>query len=101
MVWVTCAANHGPTAQKPVSQKGVSRISQEYFKVPKKATLKILRRSFEQRQVSPGRERIYFRQMFTVELDNWCPNVQIGFHLSRTGDFALISTWLVRTRIVL
>ena len=27
-------------------------------------------------QVSPGRERIYSRQMFSVELKNWCPNVQ-------------------------
>ena len=92
MVWVTCAADQGPTAKKSVSPKGVSRFSQVYFRVPKSVILKILRRSFEQRQVSPGRERIYFRQMFTVDLKNWCPNVQIRFGLSRTEDFVTIST---------
>ena len=88
----TCATNHGPTARKPVSPKGVSRISQDFFKVPKSVTLKILRSAFEHRQVSPGRERIYLRQMFTVDQKKCCPNVQIGFGLSRTGDFVTIST---------
>ena len=31
MVWDTCATNHGPTARKPVSTKGVSRFFREYF----------------------------------------------------------------------
>ena len=101
MVWVTCAASHGPTARKPVSPKGVSHISQDFFKVPKSVILKILRRAFEHPQVSPGRERIYFRQVVTVDQENKCPNVQIGFSLSRMGDFAMISTWLIRTRIIL
>ena len=35
MVWVTCTANHSPTATKTVSQKGVSRISQEFFQCDK------------------------------------------------------------------
>ena len=69
------------------------------FQVSKSVILKILRRAFEQPQVSPGRERIYFRQMFTVDPKNWCPNVQIRFHLSRTGDFAVISTWLLRPEL--
>ena len=68
--------------------------------MPKLATLKILRGAFEQRQVSPSRERTDFRQMFTVDLKNWCLNVQIGFYPSRTGNFAVISTWLLRTRII-
>ena len=95
MVWDTCAANHGPTTRKRVSPKGVSRLSQDFFKVPKSVILQILRRLFEQRQDSPGRERIYFRQMFTVDLKNWCPNVQIGFHLFPAGrlcrDFHLVT----------
>ena len=101
MVWVTCAANHSPTARKPVSQKGVSRISQDFFRVHKSVIPKNLRRSFEQRQVSPGRERMHFRQMFTVDLKKWCPNIQIGFHLSWTRDHVVISTWLLRTRIII
>ena len=101
MVWVICATNHGPTAWKPVSPKGVSRISQDFFQVPKSVILKDLRRGFEQQQVSLGRERKNFRQMFTVDLKNWCSNVQIGFHLFRLGDFAMICSWLFRTRIIL
>ena len=84
-----------------MSTKRDSRLSQDFFRVPKSVILKILRGAFEQQQVSPGRERIYFRQMFTVDLKNWFPNVQIGFHLSRTGDFVTISTWLLRTQILL
>ena len=93
MVWVTCTVNHSPTARKPISPKVVSRISQDFFKVPKSVILKILRRAFEQRQVSPVWERIYFRRMFTVDQKKCFPNVQIGFGLSRTGDFVTISTW--------
>ena len=86
MVLDTCAANHGPTARKPVSPKVVSRISQEYFRVQKSATLKILRRSFEQRQVSPGRERIYFRQFFPVRERVWSFRYRKDSGLSGTGE---------------
>ena len=89
MVWVICAANHSPTAREPVSPKGVSRFSQDFFRLQKSVILKILRRSFE--QVSPGRERIYFRQMFTVDQKNWCPNVQIGFRLSWSGETYIVT----------
>ena len=101
MVLDTWAANHGPTTRKQVSPKGVSRLSQDFFKVPESVILKILRGAFKQQQVSPGRERIYVRQVVTVDQENKCPNVQIGFHLSRLGDFVTISTWLWEIQILL